>query len=117
MENHIKWHYWPIKAATAADALATQGVNCTVVIVASLNPAPVEDLAEVVSRFRLALTVEAHYAVGGVGSLVSEVIAERGLHCRVVRCAVKTTPNGVSGSQGYLHHSHRFSAEALPMRQ
>ena len=104
-----------IEVATAADALAAQGVNCTVVVVASLNPAPVEDLAEVVSRFRLALTVEAHYVVGGVGSLVSEVIAERGLHCRVVRCAVKTTPNGVSGSQGYMHRMHGLSSEMLVM--
>ena len=40
------------------------------------------------SRVPLALTIESHYLVGGVGSLVSEVVAEAGLGCRVVRCGV-----------------------------
>ncbi|MGH2362610.1 MAG: transketolase family protein [bacterium] len=102
-----------IEVAAAADALAAQGIRCTVMVIASVNPAPVEDLAEVMARFRLALTVEAHYLVGGVGSLVSEVIAERGLDCRIVRCAVNTTPSGVSGSQGYLYDTHGLSCNAI----
>ena len=32
-----------------------------------------------------ALTVEAHYRDGGLGSLVAETIAERGLGCRLLR--------------------------------
>jgi hypothetical protein len=81
--------------------------------VASVNPAPVDDLAALLARFHLALTVEAHYVIGAVGSLVSEVVAERGLGCRVVRCGVRTTPGATTGSQGYLHHSHGLSSDAL----
>jgi transketolase len=101
------------EAVAAAEALGTQGVACTVMVVASLNPAPVDDLVEVLTRFRLVLTVEAHYLVGGVGSLVSEVVAEHGLNCRVVRCGVKATPDGVSGSQSYLRHKHGLSSKML----
>ena len=101
------------EVSSAARALAVHGVACTVMVVASLNPAPNKDLAEVLGRFPLALTVEAHYLVGGLGSLVSEVVAERHLDCRVVRCGVSTTPNGLSGSQSYLRHAHGLSAEAL----
>jgi transketolase C-terminal domain/subunit len=36
-------------------------------VVSTLNPAPTDDLAGVLSRFRLAITVEAHYVVGGLG--------------------------------------------------
>ena len=57
-------------------------------IVASVSPAPVDDLAGLLARLPVALTVEAHYRVGGVGSLVAEVIAERDLRCRLVRCGV-----------------------------
>ncbi|MGA9994209.1 MAG: transketolase C-terminal domain-containing protein, partial [Pyrinomonadaceae bacterium] len=74
------------EVADAASALADEGINATVMVVASLTPAPVDDLADALSRFSVALTVEAHYLTGGVGSLVSEVVAERGLNCRVVRC-------------------------------
>jgi transketolase len=101
------------EATTAAKALMEQGISCTVMIVSTLNPAPVDDLVKALSQFRLALTVEAHYIVGGLGSLVAEVIAEHGLPCRVVRCGVKTPPDGISGSQNYLYHRHGLSSERL----
>jgi transketolase len=101
------------EVVAAAEALARQGINCTVMVVACLNPAPVEDLAEALSRFGVALTVEAHYVAGGVGSLVCETVAEHGIDCRVVRCGVRTTPEGVVGSQQFLHRVHGLSSEAL----
>lgn len=101
------------EVAAAAQALAAEGVSTMVIVISSLNPAPTEDLAKVLARFPLALTVEAHYAVGGVGSLVAEVIAEQGLNCRIVRCAVRTMPNGLSGSQDYLYRAHGLSSELL----
>jgi len=103
------------EAVIAAKFLATQGVTCIVMVIASLNPAPVDDLAEILARFKLALTVEAHYVVGGVGSLVSEVVADQGLPCRVVRCGVKTIVNGISGSQDYLYRTHGLSSDLLAM--
>ena len=99
--------------AAAAESLAGDGVSCSVAVVASLNPAPVADLREILGRFPLVLTVEAHYLVGGVGSLVSEVIADSGLACRIVRCGIRSTPDGVSGSQAYLHEVHGLSAPKL----
>lgn len=97
----------------AAQDLAEQGIDCTVLIVASVTPPPTRDLAEALAAFPLAITVEAHSTTGGVGSLVSEVVADHGLGCRVVRCGVKTAPNGIVGSQQFLHHIHGISRAAL----
>lgn len=102
-----------VEVASAAEALAFRGISCTVAIVASVKPAPVDDLAALLACFPWALTVEAHYEVGGLGSLVSEIVAERGLNCRVVRRGVKSMPNGVTGSQHYLYHEHGLSRSAL----
>jgi transketolase len=102
-----------IEAAAAAETLAGRGIDCGCVIVACLQPAPADDLAAALGTVPLALTVEAHYAAGGLGSLVSEVVAERGLGCRVRRCAVRATPDGVSGSQRFMHQAHGLSREAL----
>jgi transketolase len=101
------------EVANAASVLAQQGINCTVLVIASLNPAPVDDLAEALSRFPVALTVEAHYVNGGTGSLASEVVAELGLNCRVVRCGVRATPGSMTGSTAYLHRKHGLSSDAL----
>lgn len=101
------------EVVAAAEDLAIQGIACTVVVVASLNPAPINDLAKVLANFPLALTIEAHYLVGGLGSLVSEVVAENGLKCRIVRCGVNTIPDGISGSQNYFYHKHGISSKML----
>ncbi|HEX8143160.1 MAG TPA: transketolase C-terminal domain-containing protein [Pyrinomonadaceae bacterium] len=101
------------EVVVAAEALARRGISCTVMVVASLNPAPVDDLLEALSRFGVAMTVEAHYVTGGVGSLVCEVVAEHGLDCRVLRCGVRESPGGVVGGQQFLHRLHGLSSEAL----
>jgi len=101
------------EAAAATQDLAARGISCSLAIVASVSPAPVDELAGLLARHPVALTVEAHYRVGGVGSLVAEVIAERGLGCRLVRCGVGALPNGITGSQHYLHQLYGLSAEKL----
>jgi transketolase len=100
-------------AAAAVQELATRGVSCSLAIIAHVSPAPAEELAELLARHRVTLTVEAHYRVGGVGSLVAEVIAERGLGCQLVRCGVASLQSGITGSQRYLHQLYGISAEKL----
>lgn len=93
------------EVARAAELLATQGIEATVVVVASINPPPVPDLIDVLTDIPLAVTVEAHFATGGVGSLVAEVIAENGLHCLLRRAGVRGI-EARSGSQTYMHEVH-----------
>ena len=102
-----------IEAQAAVDALAARGVRCGLAIVASVNPPPVDDLAAELARRPLAITVEDHFVSGGLGSLVAEVIAERGLGCRLVRCGVRTPADGITGSEPYLRGVHGLSREAL----
>lgn len=101
------------EAAAAAETLATRGVSAALGVVASVNPPPADDLYRLLARHRLVLTVEAHYAAGGLGSLVAEVAAEHGLGCRLVRCAVKRSPDGVSGSTAYLQRLHGLDRDTL----
>lgn len=101
------------EAVGAADRLRDLRIQAGLVVVASLNPAPADDLADVLARFPLAISVEAHSVNGGVGSLVAEVIAERGLDCRLIRCGVRTSSDGISGSQAFMHKVHSLSPDAL----
>lgn len=102
-----------IEAQAAADALGSRGVRCGLAIVASVNPPPTEDLATELAKRPLAITVEDHFVNGGLGSLVAEVIAERGLPCRLVRCGVRRAADGPTGSERYLRGMHGLSREAL----
>ncbi|HEV7459699.1 MAG TPA: transketolase C-terminal domain-containing protein [Solirubrobacteraceae bacterium] len=104
------------EAVRAAELLADEGLDATVAIVSSFNPAPEDDLAALLETVPLAVTVEAHYATGGLGSFVAELVAERGLGARLVRCGVTTMPSGSVGSTAFLQERHGLTAEAVADR-
>ncbi len=97
------------QAIAAADILRDRGVGATVAVAACLAPAPADDIAELLRSVRLAVTLEAHYAVGGLGSLVAETASGLGLVCPVVRCGITTLPTGITGDPTYLYDRHRLS--------
>jgi transketolase len=101
------------QAVAAADVLAAEGIACSVLVVSSLNPPPLADLAGALGCFGVALTVESHYVTGGLGSLVAEVIAENGIACRLVRCGVDRGPDGRTGSERWMHAQSGLSVEGL----
>lgn len=101
------------EAVAAAEVLRGAGVSASVAAVACIQPVPSEDLAELLGRVGLAVTVEAHYRTGGLGSLVAEVIADNAIDCRLVRVGVDGVPDGRTGSQARLEQRHGLSADAL----
>lgn len=100
-------------AAAAAGLLRADAITASVVVAASIAPAPVADLVEALAGVPLAMTVEAHHATGGLGSLVAEVIADHGLGCRLVRQGVRLDPGGRVGSQEWFETEAGLTAEAV----
>jgi transketolase C-terminal domain/subunit len=74
---------------------------------------PAEDLLDALDAAPLALSVEAHYVTGGIGSLLAEVIAEHGIPCRLIRAGVRGLPLGVSGEPEYMHEQLGISPRRL----
>ncbi|MDQ6727880.1 MAG: 1-deoxy-D-xylulose-5-phosphate synthase [Actinomycetota bacterium] len=97
------------EAVIAAELLRDQGIGVTVAVAGCIAPIPSDDIASLLRGVRLAVTLEAHYSIGGLGSLVAEVASGLGLRCPVVRCGVTTVPTGATGDQGYLHEKYRLT--------
>jgi len=102
-----------LEAIKAAGELSKRGMESTIAVVPSLNPLPLDSLLQLVKDFRLVLTVEAHYINGGLGSAISEVIAENGVSARLIRCGIRVVPDGSTGSQQFLYHKFEIAAEEL----
>jgi transketolase len=101
------------EAVRARALLRQHGIDATVAVVSSVQPAPREDLVKLLADRPLALTVEAHYRTGGLGSLVAEVIADHGLECRLRRRAVESMPRGTTGTLSFLYDHYGLSAASL----
>jgi transketolase len=101
------------QAVEAAELLSEQDVDATVAVVSTLNPAPLEDLTELLRRIPLALSLESHYLHGALGSLVCEVAAEHAPGCRVVRSGVDAVPRGRAGSTESLHEHYGLTARTI----
>jgi transketolase len=101
------------EATAAAERLAERGIDAAVGLVPSFNPSPTDDIVDFLEEMPAVLTVEAHYRNGGLGSLVGETIAERGLGCRLLRAGVSRMPGGETGSQQFLEDRHGLSSPHL----
>lgn len=101
------------QAGEAARRLTAHGHSVGLMIVDTVNPPPVDHLRHALTSVPVAMTVEAHYRVGGLGSLVSEIVAEHALGCRVARCGVADMPVGRTGSDAWTAAQHGLSTEGL----
>jgi transketolase len=100
----------------AADLLAEQGIQSAVIVIASIAPPPTADLIAALSGYECTFTVEAHYIIGGIGSLVAEVIAENRLDVRLVRLGFETILNNNLGSAAFLQAANGLSPEKIASR-
>jgi transketolase len=104
------------EALEACKLLKKNGLNPALGIVSAFNPSPAEELAKALAGYPLVCTVEEHYVNGGLGSWVAEVIAERDLGSRLIRCGVSSLPSGLTGSQEFLYQQHGLDRSAIATR-
>ncbi len=100
-------------AVQAADMLAREGVSCGVAIIAGLRAEALSGLASLVECYRSVLTVESHRCVGGIGSVVAEVIATLGLGTRLRRLGVGVDVSPILADRAYLHRHHGLDLEGI----
>lgn len=102
-----------VETAEAVETINASGISCGHLVVSTLNPPPVEDLVANLKNYSTVVTVEAHYVCGGLGSLICEVVAENKLDTRVIRAALKESPDGLTGSEQYLHDKYGISRDKI----
>lgn len=103
-------------ALIVAENLERQGLLCKVAAVACVSPPPTEHLAEIIRNSSLVFTLENHYINGALGSLTAEIIAEKGLNCRLIRCGVDALLDGRTGSTKTLHKRFGIDPESVTNR-
>jgi transketolase len=104
------------EAVKAAQILAKDGFSATILVIASISPAPEKKLIEVLSRFNYVFTLEAHYVTGGIGSLIAEIVAENRLPIKLTRFGFNSILNNTVGSAASIYALHDLSSEKVARR-
>lgn len=76
------------EALDAADLLAAQNVNCTVIDMHTIKPLDTECLDKVFSYSKLVVSVEEHSVIGGLGGAIAEYKADKEHTPRLIRLGI-----------------------------
>ena len=100
------------EALAASDILASEGVESTVVDMASLKPVDAEMILDRAEVAGAVVTAENHNVVGGLGSAVAEVLAEAGIGVPFRRVGVQDR-YCEGGSTPYLLRKYGLDGSAI----
>lgn len=90
------------RALAAADLLAEAGISAGVLHCHTVKPLDEAAISAAITGTRLAVTIEEHTRIGGLGSAVADLLAEREAHPPLLRLALPDAwPEGY-GSQDHL---------------
>ncbi len=98
------------EAEIAVKNLAAKGVNITFAVIPTFEKSVLNDIKNLLQQHDFAVTLEAHYLNGGIGSMVAEIIAENSLKCRLKRMAVQSLSDGIYGSEKFMYEKNSLSA-------
>jgi transketolase len=99
------------EAVKAADELATDGINARVIDLYSVKPIDAETVRAAARDTGAVVTVEDHWAEGGIGDAVLEALAEVQPHPLVTKLAVREMPG--SGKPAELLHAAGIDADCI----
>ena len=103
------------RVLAAADLLAEEGIQASVLHVPCLKPLDETALLSALAGHDLIVTVEEHSVHGGLGGLVAEVVTSAGAAPRIDRVGVQDTW-GESAGDDFLLAKHGLSAESIADR-
>lgn len=87
-------------------------VDPTVINIHTIKPIDEELIVETAKNHDVIITAEEHSIIGGLGSAVCDVLADKGLGCRVYKIGVKDT-FGESGKPADLLRKYEVDAQAI----
>ncbi len=101
-------------AVQAAEQLNLKGIHARVLSMHTIKPLDTDAVLKAAGETGAIVTIEEHNVIGGLGSAVSEVLAEQGPAGTCFRrIGIKDTFCYGVGSQKYLQNVHSLSVEAI----
>ena len=101
------------EAYAAAQTLKADSINAEVINVSSIRPVDKKGIIESIQKTKKVITVEEHSLHGGLGSLISEIIAEAGLSIRLVRLGIPEGQFSKAGPRAELRAYYKIDKNGI----
>ena len=105
--GHMVW-----KALEAADSLASEHIESTVINVSTIKPLDEETIRQSAANVTLAVTIEEHSVIGGLGSAVAECLTDSVMSAPLLRLGVQDR-FGESGLADELLEKHGLQPHCI----
>ncbi|MCT4592033.1 MAG: transketolase family protein [Candidatus Gracilibacteria bacterium] len=99
------------QALMAANKIKEDGVNASVVNVSCLKPVDRDGIINQLKKSSKCVSCEDHSVIGGLGSIVSDIIAEEGIDSRILKIGMHGF--GESGTPYDLYAKYGLDAEGI----
>jgi transketolase len=97
----------------AANLLEKRGLNGTVISMHTLKPIDGKLIESICSKIKNVFTVEEHYEIGGLGSIISDIITKTGLNCKLTKIALPNVFIKEAGTHEFLRNKYGLSPEKI----
>lgn len=104
------------EALNSAILLNDEGISTALVSFPTIKPIDKNTILEYANKCDLIVTVEEHNIIGGLGSAVSEIIAENGAKSKVLRIGLNDEYSSKIGKQDYLRKHYKIDSENIVNR-
>jgi transketolase len=103
-------------ARAAVDKLAEGGVEAALVSLPTVKPLNSKKILELFKNNKTVYVLEEHSRIGGLGTAIAEIVADRGLPYRVVRLGTEDKFLHVTGTREYLLGLHDITPAKIAAR-
>lgn len=97
----------------AAEQLLQKGIECRLLSMHTVKPIDKAAILGAAAETKAVFSVEEHSSIGGLGSAISEVLAEEKTNALFKKIALPDCFASVVGSQNYLRKIHGLSVESI----
>lgn len=101
------------EAVDAATQLEDRHISASVISVPSIRPCDRAALLQAIGTVQQVITIEEHNINGGLGSLVSEVLAEHGRGIPLLRLGIPDGEYALAAARGPMRAFHGFDAHGI----
>lgn len=100
-------------ALIIADKLKEHSINASVLNIFRIKPINESILLDKIGKVKLIVTIEEHFIDGGIGSIVSEIVAGKGLSVPVMRLGITDKKLDRYGDREWMHGFYGLDVAAV----